>query len=238
MGRYTPCGNVEILGRMDRQVKISGVRVELTEIDEAVMQFEGIDLVHSMVHKRADGENSLVCYYTEKKPVDRDALQLHLKDRLSSSYIPDFLIRLEQFPLNVNGKVDAKSLPKPEALIYDRIDYVPPMDEIEKKLEDLWKEVLALERVGVNTPFFFVGGNSLKAIRLISRINREFNLEIRIKTFFEKATIKKTGRKYSTGNQNEKISLTANPCSISLCLVACPAPSMDHEQDGCGIKSI
>ena len=211
MGRYTPCGNVEILGRMDRQVKIAGVRVELTEIDEAVMHFEGIDLVHSMVHKRADGENSLVCYYTEKKPVDRDALQLHLKDRLSSSYIPDFLIRLDQFPLNVNGKVDAKSLPKPEALIYDRIDYVPPTDEIEKKLEDLWKEVLVLERVGVNTPFFYVGGNSLKAIRLISRINREFNLEIRIKTFFEKATIRKLAESIRLETRTKKSLLQPIP---------------------------
>ncbi len=198
LGRYLPDGTVEFVGRVDRQVKINGVRVELGEIDSAVLSIEGIDQSMVMLHKRPDGEDALICYYTEKQPVDQSGLRERLGDYLPAAMIPRYFVRLDAFPLNINGKIDRRSLPKPEEIVLDHAAYEAPANETEEKLAAIWKEILGIERVSVCSHFLDVGGNSLKAIRVIARINRAFDTKVTIRMFFENPTIRGLSKKLPT----------------------------------------
>ncbi|MDY6988814.1 MAG: amino acid adenylation domain-containing protein [Thermodesulfobacteriota bacterium] len=191
LGRYFPDRSIEFVGRLDRQVKISGVRIELQEVETVLRGFEAIDQTVVSVHKTQGHEHRLVCYYTEKEPVETGALRAYLDDYLPSYMVPSFFVRLDGFKLNINGKIDKKALPKPEALVYENIEYEPPANRTEAELAAIWKEVLGLKKVGVKNPFFEIGGNSLLAIRIISRIYKVFGKEISIKDFFDHGTIRK-----------------------------------------------
>ncbi|OQX08969.1 MAG: hypothetical protein BWK80_47510, partial [Desulfobacteraceae bacterium IS3] len=191
LGRYLPDRSIEFVGRLDGQVKVNGIRIELNEIESALFGYEAVERTLVLAHKTPDHEIRLMCYYTEKKPIEIAELRMWLQRYLPDYMIPSFFVRLEEFPLNLNGKIDKKALPKPEDIIYAKIKYEAPANETEKKLAELWGEVLGLEKVGVNNPFFEIGGNSLSAIRIISRIYKAFEREISIQDFFAHSTVRK-----------------------------------------------
>ena len=190
LGRQLPDGNFEFIGRLDRQVKVNGVRVELGEIDCAMASNPEIDETAAVAHKQADGELVVASYFTEKSPIEPAVLRRRLAEHLPPAMIPTYFVRLDGFPLNINGKIDYQALPKPEALIYDRVGYEPPADEIEAQVAAIWADELGLERAGVLSPYFEVGGNSLRAIRIIGRINRELGAEMTIRAFFDLPTVR------------------------------------------------
>ncbi|MBF0414085.1 MAG: amino acid adenylation domain-containing protein, partial [Desulfamplus sp.] len=159
--------------------------------------------INSMKRDNTDNDSKLV----ENIDVNPASLRAYLADFLPSYMIPSFFVRLNEFPLNLNGKIDRRRLPKPEDLLYDRIPYAPPGDEKEIKLAAIFSQVLGIERIGVNTPFFDLGGNSLNAIRIISRIFAEFRVEIAIRDFFENPSIGQLSlvlNKYSKSNLDKK----------------------------------
>ncbi|MEW6234512.1 MAG: amino acid adenylation domain-containing protein [Candidatus Omnitrophota bacterium] len=211
LGRFLPDGAIDFIGRVDRQVKINGVRVELAEIDRAVLASPEIDQTLAAVHKRADGQEALACYYTEKTPIDGAVLRERLRDYLPPAMIPSFFVRMDAFPLNVNGKIDRRALPKPEELIYDRIAYEPPAGETEEKLAAIWRETLGLERVGVNSPFLEIGGNSLNAIRILSWIHRDFGVDVSIRLFFERSTIRQLAEYIRTAQKRDYAAIEPLP---------------------------
>ncbi|MGD9732734.1 MAG: amino acid adenylation domain-containing protein [Desulfamplus sp.] len=223
LGRYLQDHQVEFIGRLDSQVKINGIRIELSEIESHLFAHKAIERPVVVAHAAAEHESKLVCYYTLKDSVqslkERDSvnsmksenrdndsesvenidvtpasLRAYLSDFLPSYMIPSFFVRLNEFPLNLNGKIDRRRLPKPEDLLYDRIPYAPPSNKQEQKLAAIFSEVLGIDKVGVNTPFFDLGGNSLNAIRIISRIFAEFRVEIAIRDFFENPSIGQLSR--------------------------------------------
>ncbi len=191
LGRYAPDRSVEFIGRMDTQVKVNGVRIELGEIEKALMNCKSISQSVLLAHKNRENENTLACYYTEKTPIDTDEIRTHLQQYLPDYMIPTFYVKLDEFPLNINGKIDKKNLPKPEELIYEKIKYEPPANELEERLAQIWGEVLDLKKIGVNSHFFDIGGHSLKAMRIISRIFIELQRDIKLKDFFSYSTIRK-----------------------------------------------
>ncbi len=191
LGRYLPDRSVEFVGRLDGQVKVNGIRIELNEIESALFGYEAIERPLVVAHKTPDYEIRLICYYTEKKPVETAELRVWLQRYLPDYMIPSFFVRLDEFPLNLNGKIDKKALPKPEDIIYAKIKYEAPANETEEKLAALWGEVLGLQKVGINNPFFEIGGNSLSAIRIISRLYKIFEREISIQEFFARSTVRK-----------------------------------------------
>ncbi|MBF0101539.1 MAG: amino acid adenylation domain-containing protein [Desulfobacterales bacterium] len=195
MGKYLADRSVAFIGRLDRQVKVSGIRIELDEIESIVRNYEHVDQGVVMAYKTPEHEYRLVCYYTEKKSVDISAFRSWLLHYLPNYMIPSFFVRVKEFNLNINGKIDRKALPRPEALMYETIQYAPAANETEAKLADMWKEVLNLETVGVNHPFFEIGGNSLSAIRIISKIFKTFGTEITIRDFFDHSTVRKLSEK-------------------------------------------
>ena len=187
-GRYRDDGSVEILGRKDEQVKINGIRVELGEVKQAVLEVSGIQEVEVLAHKNPSDQLELVVYYTGK-PYDIGELRNALRASLNDPLIPSYFIRMEAFPLTLNGKVDKRGLPKPEALILDDSDYQPVKGAVEARLETIWQEVLGLERIGRKVSFFKIGGTSLKAIRVISDIYHSFGVNVLLAEFFRQPSI-------------------------------------------------
>jgi amino acid adenylation domain-containing protein/non-ribosomal peptide synthase protein (TIGR01720 family) len=215
IGRELAGGIFECLGRLDRQVKVRGVRVELGEVDSAILESPEIDQTIAVVQKRHDGEGALVCYYTETSPVDRDVLRQRLAQRLPPAMMPDILVCLPEFPLNVNGKIDVRALPRPEELIEERYPYEPPASDNEKRVTEIWQDAIGNPRIGVNSPFHEVGGNSLAAIRIISAINREWGASVTIRAFFERATIRRVAEVLGLGGNEKTLPIERLPASES-----------------------
>jgi non-ribosomal peptide synthetase component F len=190
LGRYREDRSVEVLGRLDQQVKVRGVRVELAEIEAAVRTHPAVDLTAVVAHRGAQYDYTLVCYYTAERDIGVSELRQHLQGYLPDAMMPSMFTQLAELPQHLNGKIDRRALPKPEALLYDNGAYEAPESDIEMRLAKLWGEHLGLERVGVNHPFFEVGGNSLQAVHVLSGIYREFGVDVSLRDFFEAATIR------------------------------------------------
>ncbi len=192
IGRLMPDGCIEYIGRKDFQVKIRGYRVELGEIEAVLDQINGVKKSVAAAFKDEDNENYLVAYYETKDSIEMEASKLKniLKDELPDYMVPLYFIHMEQLPQTPNGKIDRKLLIKPEGTANIDIEYKAPENDIEERLAELWKNLLNIERVGVNDNFFNLGGHSLKATMLASRIYKEFNVELLLKDIFSKPGLK------------------------------------------------
>ncbi|PSL21504.1 condensation domain-containing protein [Chitinophaga ginsengisoli] len=187
VGRYREDGMLELLGRNDDQIKLHGVRVELGAINSTILQLEGITQTELIVRQLEDGGQVLVCYYTGQE-WKSEVLRKELEQQLPASYLPAYYLWMEAFPLNINGKVDRKRLPQPEALLSGD-KYKAPLPGTEQDISLLWKRLLGLTRIGREESFFVVGGTSLKAIQLISLIFKEMEVHLSIKEIFDHPTI-------------------------------------------------
>jgi mycobactin peptide synthetase MbtE len=190
LGKYLPDRTIAFVGRQDSQVKIRGNRVELSETERVMYGYPGMDQVVVMAIRKADESDVLASYYVSSTPVDTEALRTYLKGYLPDYMHPSYYVQLDEFPLNLNGKVNKKALPRPEELLYEKVAYTAPAGQLEEQLSGIWASVLGLSRVGVNNSFFDLGGHSLTATRAVSRIYKELGSEISLKDFFEHATIR------------------------------------------------
>ncbi len=190
--RWLPDGNLEFLGRIDHQVKVRGFRIELGEIEAVLTTHETIRDAAVLVREDQPGEQRLVAYYVTEDgtPLVANELKNFLKQQLPEYMVPALFVHLEAMPLTPNGKVDRKALPEPEfsrsAL---QTEYVAPRNEKEEALAAIVGELLHLEKVGVFDNFFDLGGHSLLATKFMSRIREQFNVELPLRTLFEKPTI-------------------------------------------------
>lgn len=157
-------GEIVFLGRLDNQVKLRGLRVELDEIENAVNSFDGVKMSKVIV-KNNGSEEYLAGYFTADKEIDLAQLTQHLKSKLTHYMVPGALMQLEKMPLTVNGKIDKKQLPE---ITYqsEAREYAAPSTELERQLCDKFAEILKLERVGVTENFFEIGGTSLSATKI------------------------------------------------------------------------
>jgi amino acid adenylation domain-containing protein len=194
IGRYLPDRSVEFIGRLDSQVKVNGIRIELAEIEEALAGCPALDQAVAVAIRNPENENVLTCYYAERAPISIEEIRQHLTTHLPEYMVPTLFVRMDELPLSINGKVDRNALPKPEELLYNQVQYEPPADSYEERIAAIWAEVLGLNRVGVNNLFIELGGNSLSAIRIISRIFQAFEVEVSILAFFENATVRKLAK--------------------------------------------
>jgi amino acid adenylation domain-containing protein len=192
VGRLLADGTIEILGREDRQLKVNGVRVEPGEIEKAVLLIEEVQEVFVGSHVTENNEVELICYYTGVK-MDPAILRTRLAFQLNKEIIPSFFMHLAQMPLNINGKIDKNALPKPETILISESDYEPAETPTEVELEKIWAKILNINRIGHKASFFTIGGNSLKAIQMISHIYKTFNVLILVRDVFSAATINQLG---------------------------------------------
>ena len=187
LARFLPDGNIEYLGRSDHQVKIRGFRIELGEIEEQLRQLTAVKEAAVLAREGEDGNKYLCAYLTLNKEVPVSELRESLSANLPEYMIPSFFIYLEQLPLTANGKLNRKALPEPQS--EGVAGYVAPRNEIEATLAWIWSEVLGYDQVGIYDNFFDLGGHSLKAMVMISRIHKELNVELSLKDFLQRPTI-------------------------------------------------
>ncbi|MDD2706957.1 MAG: amino acid adenylation domain-containing protein [Verrucomicrobiae bacterium] len=186
--RWLPDGNIEYLGRNDDQVKIRGFRIELGEIEQRLSEHPSIEHC-AVVCKEVNANKYLIAYYVASRELTSDTLQDDLSRILPEHMIPSCFIALPEMPLTVNGKVNHKALPSPD-FRGDANDFQPPRNDAEALLCRLWKEILGIDKVGINDDFFKLGGHSILAIKLCHRMTKELQREIPIAALFEKKTIK------------------------------------------------
>ncbi|MCT1526866.1 amino acid adenylation domain-containing protein, partial [Sphingobacterium hotanense] len=182
LGRYLDDGNLEILGRRDEQVKINGVRVELEQVRVAVMEQEGVVQTELFVHTGEDLRQELLCYYTGTEYTPNE-LRAQLSKKLNVAMLPDYYVWMESFPLNLNGKVDRKALPKPQEMLL-KSGYEEPREGLEKQLADIWYDVLGVGTIGRKDNFFNIGGSSLKAMQVVTKVYKELDVKLTIADIF------------------------------------------------------
>ncbi len=177
--RWLPDGNIEFIGRIDQQVKIKGVRIELGEIETLLLKHDQIKDTVVLVKEENTGNKSLVAYFVADTAFSNTVLREYLLKDLPDYMVPAYFVQLEKIPLTLNGKVDRKALPAPE-FDTDADNYAAPRNEIEKKLVEIWESVLGKKSIGVNDNFFYFGGDSIKSIQIISRLNHAgYKLEMK-----------------------------------------------------------
>ncbi|TPG68250.1 amino acid adenylation domain-containing protein [Brevibacillus laterosporus] len=189
MGRWLPDGTLEFFGRKDYQVKIRGFRIELEEIENQINNHPNILETVVMDIEDARGNKSLCAYVVLKQDVPINHLKSHLANTLPDYMIPAFFVKMERLPLTSNGKVDRKALPKPDRNGVES-KYVAPRTIIEEKIIAIWESVLDTSGLGIEDHFFENGGHSLKATTVISRINKELQVDISLREIFIRPIIK------------------------------------------------
>ena len=191
LARYWPDGNVEFLGRGDDQVKIRGFRIELGEIEAVLSQHPAVKQAVVLAQEDEHGDKRLVAYVVphREQPTSPDALRTYLKQHLPDYMVPAALVTLAKIPLTSNGKIDRKALPPPEHAQAQTHAYVAPATPTEEVVASIWAEVLRCDRVSTSDNFFDLGGHSLMATQVVSRIRRSLNIELPLRTLFECPTV-------------------------------------------------
>ncbi|HYO16637.1 MAG TPA: non-ribosomal peptide synthase/polyketide synthase [Thermoanaerobaculia bacterium] len=204
--RYRGDGAVEFVGRVDRQVKVRGFRVELGEIETALAALPGMAEVAVVDQPdRAAGGTArrlvafLVLDGAAASPPVPAELRAFLADRLPAFMVPSAFVVLEALPLTPNGKVDRAALSHVEPAADLADGYLAPRDTLELRLARIWEELLGVERVGVRDSFFELGGHSLLAVRLMARIARLAGRELPLSTLFQAPTVEQMARLLRAG---------------------------------------
>jgi acyl-coenzyme A synthetase/AMP-(fatty) acid ligase/acyl carrier protein len=190
LGRMREDGCLEHLGRKDLQVKIRGMRVELGEVEGALGSHREIQAV--VVTAQGEGDHRrLVAYVVFAKRPGPTWVELrhYLKPRLPDYMIPSVYVDLEALPLTPSGKVDRRALPTPARASQPMEELVAPRTPLEEALASIWAEVLKIPQISVNEDFFELGGNSLLAMQVISRIESDFAMELSPRDITEAPTI-------------------------------------------------
>ena len=201
--KILPSGKLEYIGRNDTQVKIRGFRIELGEIESALLGFLGMKQTFVIVK---EGEHkTLLCYYVSEREIIESELVQYLSDKLPEYMIPSFFIRLEELPLNVNGKIDKNALPIPD--MQNKDYFIAPRNELEKTICSIWEEVLGLPKdsVGISDDFFKLGGDSILSIQIVGRIRHKTGITLRVKDIFKYKCISKILEFIETNSQNHII---------------------------------
>ncbi|MCP4149502.1 MAG: hypothetical protein GY757_17270, partial [bacterium] len=198
--RWQPDGNIEFLGRIDQQVKIRGYRIELGEIENQLLTQTQIKEAVVTVRNDENGNKHLCAYLVtepgtdDETPVDREILHRILPDYM----IPTYFITLEKIPLTPNGKVDRNALSQYQPLrAQSKTSYVAPGNITEKKLTEIWAKILNMEKetISIDDDFFRLGGQSLMATLMITKIHKEFNTKLPMVELFNAPSIRKLSKK-------------------------------------------
>ncbi|MCC2442988.1 non-ribosomal peptide synthetase [Bacillus cereus] len=190
LGCLRPDGILEYLGRIDDQVQVRGFRVEMKEVERAMVNDPLIQEAAVISHKETSGVTSLIGYYTvESEEVNPERIRTHLKSLVPEYMIPSYLIQLDRFPLTPHGKIDRKNLPNLERTNVVTTEYIPPGDHIERELVAIWEEVLEVDKIGIIDNFFSLGGQSLKIAKVMYRIQESLGVNVIFREFFEYQTI-------------------------------------------------
>ncbi len=219
MGRWLADGTIEFYGRIDNLVKLRGMRVELGDIETALRGHEAVrncavivrtvsrDKSRLIVKDRetrskstASEQQILLAYYTVERPLSGYELRVFLEELLPPHMIPQQFVQLDELPYNANHKLDLRALPEPHNQRPDlRQPYLPPRNELEEKIADIWQDVLGINQVGVADGFFELGGDSLLAMQVLNRTREATQAKLSFRHLFERQTVAKLAELVQAG---------------------------------------
>jgi acyl-coenzyme A synthetase/AMP-(fatty) acid ligase/acyl carrier protein len=192
MGRLLPDGSLLHLGRKDFFVKIRGYRVEIEEIEMTLLDLPGVKEAVVTALNNNSGNERLVAYIVPKTAPGPSVSEMRrfLADKLPDYMIPAVFMILDALPLTDTRKVDRKALPNPTGLRPEiAVPYTAPRNSIEDALAKIWADVLEVDRVGIHDNFLDLGGHSIAATRIVSRVVKTFPLDLPLKVFFDSPTV-------------------------------------------------
>lgn len=262
LAKYNENGELEFCGRKDSQVKIKGYRVEPIEIDNALQKFTGILNSVSVAKKDYNNDKHLVTYYKGSDKVEEKEVIAFLRNELPHYMVPDYLVRIEDFPITSNGKIDVKLLPTPNNLLHNKLfylelkdfmkqflpaylipsqfvlmdklpltvsgkidrkflenkkiekredkKYVAPQNVTEEKIQKVWEDNLKLSKISIDTNFFEIGGNSIKATQIMAMISKELEIYVPLKDIYNNPTVLELARKINDNFTSESLLIKLN----------------------------
>jgi len=214
LGRELPDGTLEVLGRIDRMTKIRGIRIEPAEIESNLIRYPGMKEVLVEPCVDSQGEDCLCAYFissikveSETKPFDPADIKQFLS-RYSPAYmIPTYFIQIDSFPLTATGKIDRNALPEP--VMISSQTHIPPESHIERQLAEIWSDVLHIDIgiIGIHDNFFHLGGHSLKAAMVASKICKFLEKRVPLVELFRCQTISSLAQYIENADQERYIAL-------------------------------
>ncbi|TNH41880.1 non-ribosomal peptide synthetase [Photorhabdus luminescens] len=244
LARYLPDGNLEFLGRNDQQVKIRGFRIEPGEIEARLVEYPTVH--EAVVLALGEGQNKqLVAYVLAESDNELPThLREHLSARLPDYMVPVAFVRLDEFPLTPNGKLDRRALPAPDEDAFARQVYAAPQGEREIALATIWRELLGIEQISRHDSFFALGGHSLLGVRMIEQL-RHLGLTLAARDLFQSPVLTELAQ---TLGQHQMVAVPPNiitPATTALTpamlpLIDLTQPEIDHivEQVPGGVVNI
>ena len=193
LARYLPDGNIEYIGRNDFQVKIRGLRIELNEIEALLSKHPKVSETIVIARKDMTGRKRIGAYFVSKKNAEIPITELHnfLNDKLPDNMVPSFFIRMKEFPLLQNGKVNRRVLPEPTSTRPDLVsNFVAPRTKKEQIIGKVWQAVLGIDKVGINDNFFDLGGDSLLLVRVLLKLHKQFDNDLKLFNLLEYPNIR------------------------------------------------
>jgi amino acid adenylation domain-containing protein len=191
LARYLPDGRIEHLGRLDHQVKVRGVRVELGEIEAVLGAAPEVTAAVVVAREQAPGDTRLVAYVVPDGPMPSPSeLASRLRAALPEQMVPSIFVALDALPLSANGKIDRNALPVPRpAPANGATSSAMPRTTVEKRMAVIWSRVLGVDRVGIHDDFFELGGHSLLAVQLLIEVERQLGVEVPLASLLETFTV-------------------------------------------------
>lgn len=194
LARVQPDGGIEFLGRLDQQVKLRGMRLEPGEIESLLTGYPGVCAAAVTLHEQRQGDQRLVAYVVAGEVALTDValaseLREFLRNCLPEYAVPSAFVRLEKLPITPSGKLDRAALPPPSA-DPSPTGTVAPRDELERAIAQIWQDVLGREAIGIDDDFFEVGGHSLLAMKVLTRIEHATGARMAMRALFERPTIR------------------------------------------------
>jgi len=202
LARMLEDGNIEYIGRIDHQVKIRGCRIEPGEIESLLTKHNSVKWAIVIDRTNKDGNKYLCAYYTSDEDIPGTAFRDYLSKDLPDYMIPSYFIKVPGIPLTNNGKIDRSALPEPENKIPSGGKYDEPATEMEKIISEVWKQVLGVEKIGVNDNFFELGGDSINAIRVVSKLG-SLGYDVSVKDVMTSQTICLLSQAVKAGSKNK-----------------------------------
>jgi acyl-CoA synthetase (AMP-forming)/AMP-acid ligase II/acyl carrier protein len=192
VGRYRADGTVELIGRRDLQVKVRGVRVEIQEVEQMLLQHPGVADAAVVSHSLANGDLQLVAFFvaaTGTALPTSAALRTFLGRALVEPAIPARFECIARMPMTTNSKLDRAALAAAAVAELPALPYIAPRTDTERSLSLIWNEVLGCDRIGMDETFFDRGGHSLLAMQVMSRIRGQYGVDVPLRALFETPTI-------------------------------------------------
>lgn len=203
VARYCADGNIELLGRKDNQIKVRGFRVELDDVEVAILRHPVVKKCAVRVYQDQDGRNRLAAYLIVDNGMSSSTIRSFLRERLPEYMIPSDFVMVDTLPLTPAGKVDRRALPLPDRTRPDLDStFVAPRTDTESLIAKIWSQILGVEQVGVYDNFFDLGGHSLMAIQILSRLRNMANVEIPLRAMYETPTVAKLAEEVEAASRN------------------------------------